>query len=42
MQKGGSAEVLYLTLGGGMGITKDKEKNTKEILEGQADMRRCG
>jgi len=43
VQKGDRAEVLYLTLGGGMGITKDRgKKSTKEILEGRAEMRRCG
>lgn len=29
MQKGGRAGVLYLTLGGGMGDTKDKEKHQR-------------
>lgn len=40
--KGGTAEMLYLMQERGMGVTKDKEKNTKGILEGQAEMRRCG
>lgn len=29
MQKGGRAGVLYLTLGGGMGDSKDKEKRQR-------------
>lgn len=29
MQKGGRAGVLYLTLGGGMGDTKGKEKHQR-------------
>lgn len=29
MQKGGRARVLYLTPGGGMGDTKDKEKHQR-------------
>lgn len=29
MKNGGRARVLYLTLGGGMGETKDKEKHQR-------------